>query len=273
MNQQEQMRVAQTKQSYPPGTRIVLIEMDDYLAPVPAGTRGTVELVDDAGQVHMKWDNGRTLALIPGVDQFRRLTEQEVAAEKKLEIAAVTTEELRQMHDREGLILQGCGGNLSEWVTGINEMLTEQKILLDGTKFKQVKSFKHNGLTNLYFPFTEDVHIDTGKLAMWRLTTYEQFGGTWLSDYVPNQLGGFAEVQPVQDKPDCPLIGQDGNIFNLIGIASRTLREHGLDEQVQEMQERIYQSGSYHSALNILGEYVNITSIDEMEDMGMGEMI
>ena len=32
-------------------------------------------------------------------------------------------------------------------------------------------------------------------------------------------------------KPDCPLIGADGNIFNLLGIASRTLREHGLKEQ------------------------------------------
>lgn len=44
-------------------------------------------------------------------------------------------------------------------------------------------------------------------------------GGTWLSDYVNNRLGGFARDQPVQQsngKPDCPLIGQDGNIFNLM---------------------------------------------------------
>ena len=137
---------------------------------------------------------------------------------------------------------------------------------MDGTRFQQVQTFEHNGLTNLYFPFDENVHIDMGKMAMWRLVTHEQFGGTWLSDYVPNQLGGFVKEQPVQDKPDCPLIGQDGNIFNLIGIASRTLREHGLGDQVQDMQQRIYQSGSYHCALSIIGEYVNITSIDEMEE-------
>ena len=82
MNQQERMRVAQTKQSYPPGTRIVLIEMDDFLAPVPAGTRGTVELVDDAGQIHMKWDNGRSLALVPGEDSFRKLTDTELQEEQ-----------------------------------------------------------------------------------------------------------------------------------------------------------------------------------------------
>ena len=30
------------------------------------------------------------------------------------------------------------------------------------------------------------------------------------------------------EKPDCPLIGQNGNIFNLAGIASRTLKENGM---------------------------------------------
>ena len=71
-------------------------------------------------------------------------------------------------------------------------------------------------------------------------------------------------------KPDCPLIGQDGNIFNLIGIASRTLRQNGMAEEAKEMTNRIYQSGSYDEALCIMGEYVNITSIDEIEDeMGM----
>ena len=35
-----------------------------------------------------------------------------------------TTEDLRHMTDEEGLILQGCGGDLQEWVDGINELLT-----------------------------------------------------------------------------------------------------------------------------------------------------
>lgn len=68
------------------------------------------------------------------------------------------------------------------------------------------------------------------------------------------------------EKPDCPLIGQDGNIFNLIGIASRTLRQHGQAEQAKEMTERIYASGSYSEALSIIGEYVTITSVNDAKE-------
>lgn len=71
------------KKAYPEGTRIELQFMNDPYAPVPPGTRGSVDFVDDLGQVHMKWDNGRTLALIPGEDSFRRLTAQEIAEENK----------------------------------------------------------------------------------------------------------------------------------------------------------------------------------------------
>lgn len=61
-----------TRSCYPPGTRIVLSSMNDPYAPVESGTRGSVRYVDDAGQVGVAWDNGRSLSLIPGVDSFRR---------------------------------------------------------------------------------------------------------------------------------------------------------------------------------------------------------
>ena len=101
---------------------------------------------------------------------------------------------------------------------------------------------------------------------MWRLQTHANFGGTWLSDFVPNRLGGFiGEPAQEAEKPDCALIGQDGNIFNLVGIASRTLRQHGQPDQAKEMSDRVFASGSYAEALGIIGEYVNITSTDEPE--------
>ncbi len=70
------------KGNYPPGTRIMLLSMDDPYAPVPEGTKGTVVHVDDAAQIHMKWDNGRTLAIVPGEDSFRKLTDEEIAEEE-----------------------------------------------------------------------------------------------------------------------------------------------------------------------------------------------
>lgn len=66
----KQSQVEKIKQQYPTGTRIQLNHMDDPYAPVPPGTEGVVSMVDDAGQLHMKWDNGRSLALIPGHDSF-----------------------------------------------------------------------------------------------------------------------------------------------------------------------------------------------------------
>lgn len=182
-----------------------------------------------------------------------------------MSITTITTEDLRRMEEKEGLVLQGCGGDLKEWVDGINDMLTEAGILKEGTRFEDVSAFQYGELTCLLFPF-EDVKLEMGKLAVWRLQTRENFGGTWLSDFVPNQLGGFlGEPSPEFEKPDCALIGQDGNVFNLAGIASRTLRRNGMAEQAKEMTDRVFASGSYHEALNIIGEYVNITSVDDPE--------
>lgn len=148
----------------------------------------------------------------------------------------ITTDGLRQMPDQEGLVLQGCGGELQEWVDGINDLLTEAGILLDGTRFETASAFQHDGLTNLLFSFDDSVKLDMGKLAMWRLQTHGQFGGTWLSDYVPNRLGGFVQEQ-IPEKPHCPLVGQNGNIFNLMGIAARTLRKNGRADQAKEMTQ------------------------------------
>lgn len=68
--ERERSKVERIKAQYPAGTRIELGSMNDPYAPVPPGTRGTVDFVDDMGSVFMKWDNGRTVALIIGEDSF-----------------------------------------------------------------------------------------------------------------------------------------------------------------------------------------------------------
>ncbi len=190
-----------------------------------------------------------------------------------MSIFQITTADLRRMDDQEGLILQGCGGSLRQWVDGINEMLTEEGCLLGGTTFRKVSCFEHDGCTCLLFHFTGDVKLDVGKLAVWRIASHHIFGGTWLSDYVPNRLGGFARDQPEpkqeRTKPDCPLIGANGNIHNLMRIASQTLREHDMEDEAAQMCNRISQCQSYDSALSIIGDYVNITSTQQEQKMNM----
>ena len=58
------------REQYLPGTRIRLNSMEDPYAPIAPGTEGEVDFVDDIGTIHMKWDNGRALGIVPGEDSF-----------------------------------------------------------------------------------------------------------------------------------------------------------------------------------------------------------
>ena len=74
-----------------------------------------------------------------------------------MSIQKISTEQLRRMGDREGLVLQGCGGDPQEWLDGINQILTEESVLKKGTGFEEAYTFEHGGLTCLLFPFKEGI--------------------------------------------------------------------------------------------------------------------
>ncbi len=59
-------------------------------------------------------------------------------------------------------------------------------------------------------------------------------------------------------KTKCKLTGADGNIFNLIGLARRALREADQRELLEEMTNRAYGAESYDRALQIIMEYVEV---------------
>lgn len=83
------------------------------------------------------------------------------------------------------LVLQGCGGDLNEWVDGITKLLIENDIIPKSFKFRKVYLFENNDLSNMAFPL-DSKDIDIGKLAMFRLKIRESFGAMWLSDYINN---------------------------------------------------------------------------------------
>ena len=60
------------KKQYPPGTKVVLDFCDDEYREMPSGMEGVVTGVDDAGQLHAKWANGSTIALVYGHDRWHK---------------------------------------------------------------------------------------------------------------------------------------------------------------------------------------------------------
>lgn len=68
--------LAKLREEYPPGTKVVLDEMNDAYRKMPAGMTGEVLFIDDAGGAHIAWANGSTLAAIHGIDSFHKVEDQ-----------------------------------------------------------------------------------------------------------------------------------------------------------------------------------------------------
>ncbi len=119
-----------------------------------------------------------------------------------MSIKKININELRELGGKQGLILQGCGGNLDEWLDGINQHFTEREMLLEGTKFTEYDcvSFDNNEITCLLFKFNSNIKLDMGKLAVWRLQTIDDFHGVWLTDFVDQQLGGFNPTPHIKNE-------------------------------------------------------------------------
>ena len=74
-----------------------------------------------------------------------------------------------------------------------------------------------------------------------------------------------------RNRPLCPIIGADGNVFNILGMASRTLRRNGMADEVQEMYSRVTSSGSYEQALCIITEYITPCSQEELDEDSLSQ--
>ena len=96
-----------------------------------------------------------------------------------------------------------------------------------------------------------DIRVDDGTLAVhfWQDHDFE------LKRDVPD-MTEFKKLLNRPKKPKMQLIGQDGNIFAIMGRASRLLKSSGQGEKAKEMRDRVMSCDSYRKALNIVSEYV-----------------
>ena len=60
------------RKDFTPGTKVVLEEMSDPYRNMPEGLKGTVMHVDDAGGIHIQWENGSSLAALHGIDRIKK---------------------------------------------------------------------------------------------------------------------------------------------------------------------------------------------------------
>ena len=58
------------------GKRIELVLTTDKYTTLKPGDRGSVDFVDDLGTIHVTWDNGSNLGLVPGEDQYKLLEDE-----------------------------------------------------------------------------------------------------------------------------------------------------------------------------------------------------
>lgn len=116
----------------------------------------------------------------------------------------------------------------------------------------QIRSFlKFQDIKKVTYADIEDNQFDGGYEVTLNNEVKKIFG------YVCGCIE-LEEILEIIPKPKCKLVGEDGNIFNLIGIAARTLQRVGLREQANEMRQRVTSSGSYSEALSIITEYVEV---------------
>ena len=96
-----------------------------------------------------------------------------------------------------------------------------------------------------------DIRVEDGTLAVhfWQDHDFE------LKRDVPD-MTEFNKLLNRPKKPKMQLIGQDGNIFAIMGRASLLLKNAGQSDKAKEMCNRVMSCDSYHKALNVISEYV-----------------
>jgi len=108
--------------------------------------------------------------------------------------------DLEGMRGQNGLAFLDCDVPAEELLELINKTFAHSGILSGGGKFENVLSLRHDGTIDLLIPF-RDVKLDSTKLVIWQMLTYQKCRGIFLPDYIGRTLDGFDIAQDQWTKP------------------------------------------------------------------------
>ena len=192
--------------------------------------------------------------------------------QKITKIEVKSKEQLDELYNCSALTFEGLSTDeesikgLVNWLKKYSEISNPLPMYIISGKTMNI-NYKLTG-TNKYKDDLTIVSIKNDDIKNLSAIVIPRFeiGGRWFDDIVNNNASR-EELKPQEKiKPKCALIGENGNIFNLMGIASRTLKRNNMNQEAKEMCERITSSKSYEYALCIIGEYVEITDQAGLED-------
>lgn len=159
--------------------------------------------------------------------------EEEISSFKEKVLSAIPSVEIR------GDELKGCT------TVRLKEPLTEAEM-------QDLQGYLKGQFSDGWGEGFEQQEIQTGDGVLYVHFAEERF------DFEVEQVQSteVSKEQPVPKRPKMKLVGQDGNIFVILGRASQLLRKNGQADQAKEMIRRVQQSENYYKALNIISEYV-----------------
>ena len=173
-------------------TKVVkLVAMDDAQAP-KEGTLGYVRSVDDAGQIHVSWENGTSLALIPGQDDFEYVSNQEALDifEKRFKNAQTSDEVIQAIKQLEKWDSEvHYVVKRSEWFNSTEELLSSYTTCTLGDALFELSNFPNH--------YEEDSEEEVKIMKNLTQKTFDKYGNI---------------IVPSMEPTAWPIFPEDGNV-------------------------------------------------------------